>query len=221
MNNSKLDELHTYAVSQHLHVIGVCEIRLSDCVANSEVNLTGYTLYRKDRSEIKSSRGGGVLLYVHNSLNSCLCSVANSFRSESVWCKLLLDKNVEICVGVCYRSPSADDSEEQQLFSAIKSVAGKQVLVMGDFNYPNINGKSLSSDPIGSKFLNLTQDCFLTQHVDEPTRGNNTLDLVLTSALVNVVEDLIVCEHFSSSDHNIVKWKLICKTQLNVDNRIR
>ena len=31
------------------------------------------------------------------------------------------------------------------------------------------------------QFLLLTQDCFLTQHVLEPTRGGNELDLILSS----------------------------------------
>ena len=30
-------------------------------------------------------------------------------------------------------------------------------------------------------FLLLAQDCFLTQHVLEPTRGGNVLDLILSS----------------------------------------
>ena len=53
---------------------------------------------------------------------------------------------------------------------------------MGDFNHSRIQWKSLQST--GSEdqtFLNLVQDSFLIQHVLEPTRGENVLDIVLSS----------------------------------------
>ena len=50
---------------------------------------------------------------------------------------------------------------------------------MGNFNHGHIQWKSLESDD--HQFLLLTQDCFLTQHVLEPTRGGNVLDLILSS----------------------------------------
>ena len=51
---------------------------------------------------------------------------------------------------------------------------------MGDFNH--IQWKCLQST--GSedhKFLYSVQDQFLTQHMLEPTRGENVLDIVLSS----------------------------------------
>ena len=53
---------------------------------------------------------------------------------------------------------------------------------MGDFNHGYIQWKSLQS--IGGEdqqFLFLIQDSFLTQHVLEPTRGENVLNIVLSS----------------------------------------
>ena len=53
---------------------------------------------------------------------------------------------------------------------------------MGDFNHGHIQWKSLEST--GGKdqqFLLLIQDSFLTQHMLERTRGENVLDLVLSS----------------------------------------
>ena len=51
---------------------------------------------------------------------------------------------------------------------------------MGDFNYGHIQWNSLESTGIeDQQFLFLIQDSFLTQHVLEPTRGENVLDIVL------------------------------------------
>ena len=77
------------------------------------------------------------------------------------------------------------------------------VLIIGDFNFPGIDWVTLEADVTGSKFLDLTQDCFLTQHVLKPTRYDNLLDLVLSSE-ENMVEKLFVLEHSANTDHNII-----------------
>ena len=77
------------------------------------------------------------------------------------------------------------------------------VLNMGDFIFPCINWVHLEADVTGSKFLDFTQDCFLTQHVLKPTRYDNLLDLVLSSE-ENMVEELFVLKHLANSDHNII-----------------
>ena len=64
----------------------------------------------------------------------------------------------------------------------------------------------------------LTQDCFLIQHVLKPTRYDNILDLVLSSE-ENMVEDLLVLEHLANSDHNIITWKTTCETVINKNCR--
>ena len=48
---------------------------------------------------------------------------------------------------------------------------------MGDFNHGHIQWKSLEDQ----RFIFLIQDRFLTQHLLEPTRGENILDLFLSS----------------------------------------
>ena len=53
---------------------------------------------------------------------------------------------------------------------------------MGDFNNGHIQWKSLeSTGGEDQQLLFLIQDSFLTQQVLEPTRGENVLDIVLSS----------------------------------------
>ena len=59
------------------------------------------------------------------------------------------------------------------------------------------------------KFLDLTLDCFCHQHVNEPTRGENILDLVLTSC-ESMVDNLVVHEQFANSYHNFITFDLSC-----------
>jgi len=54
---------------------------------------------------------------------------------------------------------------------------------MGDFNYPKINWSTLDSDsdPPSTAVRDLILDNYLYQHVREPTRENNILDLIISS----------------------------------------
>ena len=53
---------------------------------------------------------------------------------------------------------------------------------MGDFKDGHIQWKSLESTRVeDQQFLFLIQDSFLPQHVLEPTRGDNVLDIVFSS----------------------------------------
>ena len=53
---------------------------------------------------------------------------------------------------------------------------------MGDFNHGHIQWKSLeSTGGEDQQFQLLIQDSFFTQHMLEPTRGENVFDLVLSS----------------------------------------
>ena len=66
LNNFKLDELRLFVALNNIHVIGIAESWLHDNISNIQVSIDNLTLYRKDRSAVKSGRGGGVLLYIHS-----------------------------------------------------------------------------------------------------------------------------------------------------------
>jgi len=167
-----------YAVEYNLHLIGIAETWLHEDISDGEVNLEGFTLYRKDRHSVKSGKGGGVVLYISNSLVSSACEELNKYKAEAVWCNLHVEKGSVVTVGVCYRSPTVEDDELEQLFTSIKQASRNHVLIMGDFNYPDINWDTMYHSNLGSEFVELVLDNFLIQHVDEPTREKNILDLV-------------------------------------------
>ena len=58
------------------------------------------------------------------------------------------------------------------------------------------------------------------EHVKLPTRGRNILDLVLTSE-ENMVEDLEVREPIANSDHNLIVFRLIHKTEEEEEKKIK
>ena len=71
----------------------------------------------------------------------------NSASTESIWCKIMVDEMKYLYVGVCYKSPSAEQAEIDELI-VIKRASNNQVLIIGDFNYPAINEKNLEAKTI-------------------------------------------------------------------------
>ena len=84
---------------------------------------------------------------------------------------------------------------------------------MGDFNHGRIHWNSLESTGIeDQQFLFLIQDSFLTQHVLEPTRGENVLDIVLSSQK-ELVDNVKIFEPLGNSDHNQIHFDINVKSE--------
>ena len=66
------------------------------------------------------------------------------------------------------------------------------VIILGDFNFPGLSWGDMSADPASQPLLEWALDRGFTQHVDYPTRGNNTLDLIFTSE-PDMVDESHVC----------------------------
>lgn len=75
--------------------------------------------------------------------------------------------------------PIMKDEKESQLFSQTE-MAGKQGdIIMGKFNYPNIDLANGTAQSMACHFLNVLQDNFTEQMVEVPTRKNDLLDLII------------------------------------------
>ena len=171
--------------------------------------MEGYDLFRKDR---KTSRGGGCIIFTQKHLKIILIEdLTFHFETESVWCKCKT-RDCEIAIGVCYHSPSAGDIDEVNLHECIKEACHrpKHIIIVGDFNHPTINWGELHTQE-GHNFLNLTLDCFLTQHVAETTRGRNILDLVMSNP-EQLIEEVKITEPLGTSDHSAVEFKISART---------
>ena len=84
---------------------------------------------------------------------------------------------------------------------------------MGDFSNGHIQWKSVvNTGGEDQQFLFLIQDSFLTQHVLEPTRGENVLDIVLSSQNELVV-NVKIHEPLGNSDHNQIHFDINVKSE--------
>ena len=130
-------------------------------------------------------------------------------------------QNATLTIGLIYRSPNIRQEDDEKLHNAIKEISKRECVIMGDFNHGHIQWKSLES--VGrddQQFLLLIHDCFLTQHVLEPTRGGNVLDLVF-STQNELVDNIKIGEPLGSSDHNQIHFSIKIQTEITGKKRWR
>ena len=98
-------------------------------------------------------------------------------------------------IGVCYRSNNIQRlglDTHKAVRDLVLEVQSDNLLMMGDFNYPDIDWDTGSAATPGAQlFLDCVEDGFLTQHVREPTSGPACLALVITKD-PDIVQDLEV-----------------------------
>ena len=166
---NKKNELNIMVEDIDPHIIGITESWANKDIKDAELGLTGYVMFRRDRL---GRRGGGVILYVKESIRAYEIQLERKAHyDEAVWYKIV-SGNSKLNIGLVYRSPNLNEEDNTKIQNAIKEVSKGECIIMGDFNHGHIQWKYLESTGGGDQqILFLIQDSFLTQHALEPTRG--------------------------------------------------
>ena len=193
------------------HIIGITESWANNDIdiTYAELGLEGYAMFRKDRM---GRRGGGVLLYIKDTIPAYEVQLQEEADcNEATWCKLVTG-HTTVTIGVVYRCPNITKQNNEKIHNAISEVSKGDCIIMGDFNHGNIKWDSLQSTLVeDQRFLCLVQDNFLTQHVLEPTRAARVLDIVLSSQK-EFVDNVVIQEPLGSSDHNQLHFNINIKS---------
>ena len=139
---------------------------------------------------------------------------------ESLWINIPIVKlNTTLVVGVMYRSPNCSQENNIALCEEINHVMSldpSYLLILGDFNYKDIDWNSYSSNKTEKdsteelRFIETIKDNYLFQHCMEPTRyrdgQNPTLDdLILTNEEL-MISDLNYLSPLGKSDHVVISF---------------
>ena len=85
-------------------------------VEDAELGLTGYVKFKRDRIE---RRGGGVILYVKESIQADEIKLEmEADYDEAVWCKIV-SGNSKLTIGLVYRSPSINKEDNTKRYKGI------------------------------------------------------------------------------------------------------
>ena len=220
--NNKMDLLKLRVKEHKLKIISVTETWAKEKTKDSHFKLDKFNMYRNDRN-VKEC--GGTILYVSSDIEQRSCRPLNTGGYESsAWCWIIEKGGKKILVGSIYRSPNSTPENDVLLLKKIdqaNEIAGdNRLLLLGDFNVPGVDWKDKDlkrgAKRIDGLMLDVVNDCFLHQHVQEDTRFRNEqssiLDLVFTKEERDV-RNVELQPPLGGSDHAIVmgdfvtEWK--------------
>ncbi|XP_060606940.1 uncharacterized protein LOC132759227 [Ruditapes philippinarum] len=222
--SNKWSELEALVYLHQPDIVGLTEAfkkNLENPNLSSYV-LQGYHVFCNPKFQNVASRG--TLLFVRDYLEVTEYKKLNeNSAKEAIWCEIKINNLEKLLVGLVYRSPNSSAENNvaiNEMISALNNETQSRVVVMGDFNYRDIDWKHwISSAPenhVSHEFIEAVRDSYLHQNIEFYTRYRNgqrpsTLDLVFSS------EELLVnnIEHFSplgKSDHIVITFGIDCNS---------
>ena len=205
----KFDEIESRLVNElEFDVICVSESWLDNSIL--DIHIPNYSVFRKDRNR----HGGGVLIYVTDSLSAVRRLDLEHIDVESVWIEVDISGK-KVILASYYRPPLSQGQRVQVVDNFITLFQASVVnammeradclMIVGDFNdrCQSWEGSHNTSD-LGTKLLDLTNLLNLFQIISEPTRytehTSSILDIILTDS-PGLVNNLAVTPPFSDLDH--------------------
>lgn len=225
LTTSKKSELIELIGRKKPLIVAVCEMKPKN---NSErtdrdYSIAGYTLHQVN---LQTKTGRGIAVYTHKSLDNSVIQIEENLHfKEACLLEIQLRGNDRLLFGCFYRSPTitATSAENNLRLNEVliklcvkKNISHK--CFVGDFNFKDINWSrettnhnELSKEAL---FLETLRDCYLHQHVKEPTRSRGTdlpsiIDLVLTDEEMQVSE-IRYHAPLDKSDHCVITFTYEC-----------
>ena len=196
-------------------------IMITESWGNKDLNnaffkIPGFELViRKDRSDTKKGIGGGLLLYAKDSIvgnvsefsipemdlfNQC-CGVRVTLKGNKSLVLLLLYRPHHIYKDTVIQGDLTANNN-RQLSQLIQKVP-QPCIIIGDFNYSQIDWVDMSYDSLCEEFVDAVQSNSFTQHIEFPTHSSGTQpDIVLCNQT-----DILAVENegpLGKSDHSMV-----------------
>ena len=205
----------------HPDIVCITECWLSD----EEAMCFKYNDFSQFSSCRNGKRGGGVIIFIDQSLSPSLCNVGNcnynvvnSCACDCVSVSFKVNDVTRQILSLVYRPPNVSIRECDELLSTLTKLRSmhKNLTwhVLGDFNLPHVIYKNSSavlannSDFVHEAFFDFFDDFNLTQLVLSPTRNASTLDLFLTTNISSVLDVNVTCP-IANCDHNTVIIDLV------------
>ena len=117
---NKKNELNIMVEDIDPHIIGITELWANTDITDAELGLTRYVMFTRDRI---GRRGGGIILYVKESVQAHEIKLeSEADYDKAVWCKIV-SGNSKLTIGLVYRSPNINEEDNTKIQNAIKEVS--------------------------------------------------------------------------------------------------
>ena len=187
----------------------ITETYLSSKIPDSLISIRNYSIYRCDRL---NQTGGGCCIYINNtafkefkitniSFDCPGCeSLALYFRSPTF----------DFCLVCVYQPPNTNPESDTILFDSINALSQEynNLIIFGDFNYPNLHWPFPDRNTSSEDFLNMLENANLHQLVSQFTRfrlgqAPSLLDLILTTD-PQLFSEINYLPNIGKSDHVVL-----------------
>ena len=194
-------DLISYIPSVHTDIIALTETWLSTDIADAEVDIPGYQLFRLDRNR----HGGGVAIYVKMGLSVKIVSLhplTNPSGLEVLWLEVS-SKFIpsKLLIGCCYRPPSSPPSSLEALSSQIESIllSHRSFILCGDINVDLLD----CTNPLCTQLKNIISEFNLIIPIQSPTRisqnRSSLLDVFMLSPDIPITSSSVL--DLAATDH--------------------
>ena len=194
-------------------IIGLTEIKAKNQiyeVSDTEFEINNFDMFMNNKPK------RGIIMYFDKKLNARECSELNNSQfDESLWCSYKGAQDETVLVGCIYHSPNSSEENTKLLFNLLKHEEiskYNKILIMGDFNYPDIKWDGSWSGERNNMFVECLRDIFLIQKVTKPTRHRDgqrsTVDDLILVSEDNLISDISHLDPLGKSDHDILVFDL-------------
>ena len=149
-------------------------------------------LYRRNRNR----REGGVVVYLKKHLDHIWRADLEASETEIMWLELLLRNNKHAFLAVCCQPPDIYNDKKLKFIDSLESSINKiisiipsAIILTGDFN-DNLTNSGNSANHL-SLLFKAFQNYNFSHLICKPTRGNKTLDWIVTDEPNKVVSSSI------------------------------
>ena len=197
-------------------------------ISMARISIPDYSPYLNFDPELPNLGASGIrgiALFISDKIVANETAIVGSVFSEQLWLEISLKDDDTLLLGCIYRSPSGSLPEQKEttnqlckLISLAMAMNPTHLVIMGDFNFPDIDWKNgLSTAGLqhhSHDFIRTTQDSLLFQHVLEPTRYRpgtvpNLLDLIFSNE-DGIISNLSYLPGLGESDHQCLDFTLEC-----------
>ena len=187
----KLPDIVSELQQRNADVICFTETNLKSSTPDRLISLPGYRVYRQDRMLGRKKAGGGVAVYIRDTLQATRIATptpSGQSHAESLWLSVKLNKKRATTIGCIYRPPSTSATQvnadfndiEEQLQAVIASHPAQKIGLTGD-----LNSDAQTNPAAHRRLIELQERYGLSNVVHQATfyRGDaqSILDVVLLS----------------------------------------
>ena len=194
---NKIDELKLHISNLQLKILHISESFLTSNLSSNLLCVPNFNLHRRDRLE---RHGGGLLTYIHSSLNCSVLTELEPILPETLTFKISQHTAKPFITSVIYRPPNSPASwfDQFTLFISKCKEICDDVIIMGDFNI-NLNKPH-------NKWSTVVNQLNLLQLIQQPTRVQANSQSLIDH--IYVTKPMNISQHgtydIGLSDHHMI-----------------